>query len=89
MDKQKNLVKVIIGYSYSDERGETERKKLSFVSKWMQEVDALQKGKDEEYLIILGNGCNHVTGEVDFASFDYKGYLYNWDKKEFERITVD
>ena len=82
-------LKVIIGYSYSDERGEMERRKLSFVSKWMQKVNALQKGKDEEYLIILGNGCNHATGESDYTSFDYKGYLYNWDNKEFEKIIAD
>lgn len=79
-------LKVIIGYSYSDEGGEMESRKLSFVSKWMQKVEALQKGIDEEYLIILGNGCNHVTDEVDYTSFDYKGYLYNWDNKEFEKI---
>ena len=81
--------KVIIGYSYSDERGEMEKRKLSFISKWMQKVEALQKGIDEEYLIILGNGCNHATGEADYTSFDYKGYLYNWDKKEFEIIIAD
>lgn len=79
-------LKVIIGYNYSDERGEMERRKLSFVSKWMQKIDALQKGRDEEYLIILGNGCNHITGEADYTSFDYKGYLYNWDSKEFDLI---
>ena len=79
-------LKVIIGYNYSDERGEMERRKLSFVSKWMQKIDALQKGRDEEYLIILGNGCNHVTGEADYTNFDYKGYLYNWDSKEFDLI---
>ena len=79
-------LKVIIGYNYSDERGEMERRKLSFVSKWMRKIDALQKGRDEEYLIILGNGCNHVTGEADYTNFDYKGYLYNWDSKEFDFI---
>lgn len=79
-------LKVIIAYSYSDERGDIERKKLDFIAKWMQEIDALQKGTDEEYLIILGNGCNHKTGVSDYSDFGYVGYLYNWSTKRFEKI---
>ena len=41
-------LKVVIGYSHSDERGQVEYDKLAFMSKWMQSVDALQKGTDEE-----------------------------------------
>ncbi len=79
-------LKVIIGYSYSNERGEIERKKLDFVAKWMQEIDALNKGTDEQYLIILGNGCNRKGWASDYTEFGYVGYLYNWDEKRFERI---
>ena len=79
-------LKVIISYSYSDERGDIERKKLDFIAKWMQEIDALQKGTDEEYLIILGNGCNHKTGGSDYSDFGYVGYLYNWSTKRFEEL---
>ncbi len=79
-------LKVIIGYSYSDERGEVERRKLDFVAEWMQKIEAFQKGTDEEYLIILGNGCNHKTGESDYSDFGYVGYLYDWSKKCFEKI---
>ena len=79
-------MKVIIGYSYSNERGDTERKKLDFVAKWMQEIDALNKGMDEQYLIILGNGCNSESGASDYKDFGYVGYLYNWIEKRFERI---
>lgn len=80
-------LKVIIGYSYSDERGEIERKKLDFVAKWMQDIEALQKGTDEEYLVILGNGCNHKTGISDYDDFGYVGYLYDWETKLFVRIN--
>ncbi len=79
-------LKVIIGYSYSNERGEIERKKLDFVAKWMQEIDALNKGMDEQYLIILGNGCNSESGSSDYTDFGYVGYLYNWVEKRFKRI---
>lgn len=79
-------LKVIIGYSYSNERGEIEKKKLDFVAKWMQEIDALNKGMDEQYLIILGNGCNSEGGVSDYTEFGYVGYLYNWVDKRFERI---
>lgn len=79
-------LKVVIGYSYSDERGEMERRKLDFVAKWMQSIDALQKGTDEEYLIILGNGCNHKTGVSDYTDFDYVGYLYDWESKNFVKL---
>ncbi len=79
-------LKVVISYSHSDERGDIERKKLDFVAKWMQEINALQKGTDEEYLIILGNGYNHKTGISDYETFDYVGYIYDWDRKNFVRI---
>ena len=79
-------LKVLISYSHSDERGDIERKKLDFVAKWMQEINALQKGTDEEYLIILGNGYNHKTGISDYETFDYVGYIYDWDRKNFVRI---
>ena len=80
-------LKVVIGYSYSDERGDVERKKLDFVAEWMQKIEALQKGTNEEYLIILGNGCNRKTGKSDYTDFGYVGYLYNWDTGKFEKIS--
>ena len=82
-------LKVIIGYSYSDERDDVELRKLDFVAEWMQKIDALQKGTDEEYLVILGNGCNRKTGESDYDRFDYRGYLYSFDTKRFERIVPE
>ncbi len=79
-------LKVVIGYNYSNERGEEERKKLVFVAKWMQEIKAFSIGTDEEYLIILGNGYNHKTHIQDYDRFDYRGYLLNQHTKEFEEI---
>ena len=79
-------LKVIIGYSYSDERGDVERMKLDFVARWMQEIEAFDKGKDEEYLIILGNGCNHKTGVSDYDDFGYVGYLFDWETRKFIKI---
>jgi hypothetical protein len=80
-------LKVIIGYSHSDERGEIERSKLDFLSKWIQNVDAMKKGTDEQYLIILGNGCNHKTGLSDYTDFGYKGYIYNFETMKFEELV--
>lgn len=81
-------LKVIIGYSHSDERGEVERSKLAFMSKWMQNVNALQTGTDEQYLVILGNGCNHRTGTSDYTEFGYKGYIYNFETMRFEELET-
>lgn len=80
-------LKVIIGYSHSDERDDVERKKLDFVAEWMQKIEAFQKGTDEEYLIILGNGCNRKTGKSDYTDFGYVGYLFDWNTKKFEKIS--
>lgn len=79
-------LKVVIGYSHSDERGDVERQKLDFVAEWMQKIDALNKGTDEEYLIILGNGCSRKTGKSDYTDFGYVGYLFNWETKKFEKL---
>lgn len=80
-------LKVVIGYSHSDERDDVERKKLDFVAEWMQKIEAFQKGTDEEYLIILGNGCNRKTGKSDYTDFGYVGYLFDWNTKKFEKIS--
>lgn len=80
-------LKVVIGYSHSDERGEVERQKLDFVAEWMQKIEALQKGTDEEYLIILGNGSNRKTGKSDYTDFGYIGYIFNWETKKFDKLN--
>ena len=79
-------LKVVIGYTHSDEREKGERNKLDFMSKWMQRVEALKKGTDEEYLVILGNGCNSKTKKSDYTDFDYRGYVYNFQTRRFEEL---
>ena len=77
--------KVVISYNSCDERDTTEWEKLDFIAHWMQEVKAFAKGGDEEYLLIFGNCFNSKT-KADYDVFDYRGYLYNWQKQRFDRI---
>lgn len=77
-------LKVIIGYNHCDQRGEPEREKLAYAAKCMQMVNAFNTADREEYLIILGN-AKGSNGE-SYTNFDYRGYLYNHDKRQFERI---
>ena len=82
-------LKVVIAYSYSDERGEIERKKLNFLADQMKKISAFSTGKGkEQYLIILGNGCNHKTRVPDYKDFGYIGYLYNWDDGCFHEVNL-
>ncbi len=82
-------LKVVIAYNYSDEREEIEQCKLDFVAKWMQKIAAFTVGcNEEEYLLVLGNGCNHKTGKSDYDRFDYRGYLFNWKRNKFIRIIL-
>lgn len=76
----------MIGYNYIDKRDEDENKKLSFVASLMEQVEAFKNSYDEEYLIIIGNGMNSKTKKSEYISFDYRGYLYNHNTKEFDRI---
>lgn len=51
----------------------------------MTKIEAFSIGeRKEQYLIILGNGCNHKTGEADYGDFGYRGYLYDWEDKKFK-----
>ena len=81
-------LKVVIAYSYSDERGITELNKLKFLAGQMKKVEAFNIGKkQEEYLIILGNGCNHKTGMQDYQDFGYIGYLYDWEAEACTKLN--
>lgn len=82
-------LKVVIAYNYSDERGEKEQKKLDFLAAQMKKIEAFSIGEQkEQYLIILGNGCNHKTGKADYIDFGYKGYLYDWEDKNFKKMEL-
>lgn len=78
-------LKVVISYSCCDERDTTEWEKLDFIARWVQEVKALAKGNDEEYLFIFGN-CFDSKTKADYDTFDYRGYLYNRQTRHFDRI---
>ena len=82
-------LKVIIGYNHCNTRdceSESDEEKLKVVSKIMGMIDAFYECKKEEYLIILGNCKGKGRSSFDYENFDYRGYLYNWDLKMFERI---
>lgn len=79
-------LKVIIGYNHCDQRDESEIKKLSYVAECMQMVKAFHATEAEEYLIILGNGSPKNKKAEPYTCFDYRGYLYNPNKEQFERI---
>ena len=74
-------LKVIIGYNSYDNRNDEE--KLAVASKWMKKVNAFSSSSDEEYLIILGNTSGH---DNKYSTFDYRGYLYNYQSAFFEKI---
>lgn len=77
-------LKVIIGYNRCDQRDKQEKDKLAYVAKCMQMVKAFHTADQEEYLIILGNAKG--SNGKSYTCFDYRGYLYNQDKQQFERI---
>lgn len=54
----------------------------------MQKIDAFQKGADEEYMIILGNGCSHKMELSDYSRFDYRAYLYDPSCSDFKQVVV-
>ncbi len=82
-------LKVVIAYNYCDMRNEEEIEKLEFVAKWMKEIAAYDANAREEYLIILGNGEAKKDRTMKYNQFDYRGYLYNFNTGEFDRIFLD
>ena len=82
-------LKVIIAYNYCDQRDELEIKKLSYVSKCMNMVEAFKDSIDkEEYLIIIGNGAPKNRKNSSYTNFDYRGYIYNSHSKIFEEVIL-
>lgn len=83
-------LKVIITYNYYDERPEGDLKKLAVAADLMQKVDSFEsiKRDGEELLIIIGNGCSKKTKKSDYESFDYKGYLFDYDSNKFVELEA-
>lgn len=76
-------LKVIISYNYCDRRDDLEYQRLSFAAECMNKTDAFDNNSSEEYLIILGN-C--YSKNKDYTNFDYRGYIYNYEYKNFMAI---
>lgn len=79
-------LKVIITYNHCDQRDSVEKDKLSFAVKCMNKVKAFSFLPREEYLIIIGNGAPKCSQNNSYDKFDYRGYVYDYDKEEFIRI---
>lgn len=79
-------LKVVIAYNEcGEDRLKRDQKKLEFVAKWMRKVDAFNIGTNEEYLVIFGNAYNGKE-KKDYNSFDYIGYLYDYNLQTFIRL---
>lgn len=79
-------LKVVIGYSPCNMRGDEEQKKLDFVAKWMPKERAFDIGTGQEkYLVILGNAKAYKVKNRDYDSFGYKAYLYTGPPKNLNR----
>ena len=79
-------IKVIIGYSPCDQREEDEQRKLMCAAAWLKKLKVYDTLKEDELLLILGNSAPKCKG-LNYESFDYRGYLYNWEQEEF--LPVD
>ena len=60
---------------------------LLLATNLMHHVKAFQRSQlaYEQYLIILGN-ARAMNGQSCYQSFDYRGYVYNYDLGKFEMI---
>ena len=79
-------LKVIIGYNHCDQRDEGDIAKLQFIAKWMQRVSVFDNNSNEEILIIIGNGAPSSKKNPPYESFDYRGYLFDYQDRQFKRI---
>ena len=81
-------LKVIITYNYYDERPVGDQRKLDVAADLMQKVDSFEniKRDGEEILIIIGNGCSKKTKKSDYKSFDYRGYLFNYNSNKYVEL---
>lgn len=77
-------LKVVIGYNSCTNRDDGDWEKLSFVADCLQRLQILHSSSKDEFLIILGN-CKSIHGQ-DYDSFDYRGYVYDYDAKGFKKL---
>lgn len=78
-------LRVVIGYNGCNNRDEGDFSKLSFVAECLQRLQVSDSSYTNEILIILGN-CKG-SSKHDYNTFDYRGYIYDYEKGNFKRIT--
>ena len=77
-------LKIVIGYNNCDEReNECETLLNQLALPVLNRIDAFGSNEPDEFLVIFGN-VKHNGISYDCA--DYRGYLYNYKMKKFERI---
>lgn len=78
-------LKVVVGYTPCDRRAD-DLGRLGLAAGWMRGLAAYDPRAGEEYLAILGNSQARDRGAPGYESFDYRGYLYDYEKEAFVRI---
>lgn len=78
-------LKVVIGYTPCDIRGEgeLEEKRLAFAARLLQRVEAFDSAFREQYLLILGNSGPKSSTNPSYTEYGYRGYLYNDSARAF------
>ena len=79
-------LKVVISYNYCDCREQLEWDKLNYAAACMQKIEAFRFCEGEEYLVILGNAAPKDKTQKSYGTFDYRAYLYHYDKNCFEQL---
>ena len=78
-------LKVVVGYNYCDCRQE-DMARLRLAAGWLKGIRAYDPSSREEYLVILGNCRAKDLHNPGYSSFDYRGYVYNYESESFERV---
>ena len=76
-------LKVVIGYAPHDQRGK-DMEKLELIAGHMRNLKYGRLGKDEQFLVILGN-CKKEVYE-SFEDIDFRAYVYDGEK--FKRLVL-
>lgn len=77
-------LKIVIGYNFCDKRENECEELLNQVAlPILKQVDAFSSNEPDDFLIIFGNMKHNG---ISYKSADYRGYLYNYQFKKFERI---
>ena len=79
-------LKVIIGYTPCDMRaaGGLEDDRISFAARLLQSIEAFDPESEEQYLVILGNSTPKRSTSPKYTDYDYRGYLYDYELKQFK-----